>query len=907
MLTQVDAPEQGCFTAARISRTPDMSRREPLPASTDPADAAAGGAHTPMMQQYLRIKADHPDSLLFYRMGDFYELFYDDARRAAELLDITLTSRGQSAGAPIPMCGVPYHSADTYLARLVRQGVSVAICEQIGDPATSKGPVERRVQRVVTPGTLTDEALQDAARDNLLCGVHAAAGEVGLAALNLASGEFQVAELHGAAALRDELARLQPSEILCPGPMAVLDGVSGALRERDPLEFDTALGLSRLCRHFGTRDLAGFGVDADSPAVGAAAAVLEYAKATQCQDLAHIDRLVPHGEQATVTVDANSRRNLEIDRRIDGSEQQTLFAVMNSCRTPMGARLLRRWLNAPLRDLAQVRLRQQAVAWLLEQADLVGLRDSLREVGDVERVVGRLALGRASPRDLARLRSAIEQYPRAVARLSPADTLSDGMGNQDIAPRLAALADSLPSFADELALLRRALVDNPPATARDGGMIAAGYHARLDELRDLTEHAARFLTELEQRERARTGIATLKVGYNRVHGYYIETSRAAGNQVPADYVRRQTLKNAERYITPELKQFEDEALTAQAKALTLEKRLYEELLAELARSLAALRAAAAAAAELDALAGLAERAAALGFACPELVEEPCVAIRQGWHPVVKASSQEPFVPNDLELDDGRRMLVITGPNMGGKSTYMRQAALIVLLAHTGSFVPAEAARIGPVDRIFTRIGAADDLAGGRSTFMVEMTETANILHNATAHSLVLLDEIGRGTSTYDGLALAWATARHLALERRAFTLFATHYFELTALAEELPATANVHLAATEHRGRIVFLHSVEPGAASQSYGVQVARLAGVPGSVLSAARRKLTSLEQQPSAPTPQGDLFRAAADPPSAPAPVHPAMARLVDLDPDALSPREALDALYALKALIDGDAPAS
>ncbi|MEQ8483426.1 MAG: DNA mismatch repair protein MutS [Pseudomonadales bacterium] len=853
-----------------------------------------------MMQQYLRIKSEHPDTLLFYRMGDFYELFYDDARRAADLLDITLTSRGQSAGEPIPMCGVPYHSADGYLARLVKRGVAVAICEQIGDPAASKGPVERRVQRIVTPGTLTDEALQDAARDNLLLGVRPAGAGFGLAVLNLASGELQVAEVADAAALRDELARLQPSEILTPAPLPALDGVGTPVRERDGLAFDIALGLTRLCRHFGTRDLAGFGVAGDSPAVGAAAAVLEYAKTTQCQDLGHIDRLTPLTEHAVITLDANSRRNLEIDRRIDGSEQQTLFALLDSCRTPMGSRLLRRWLNAPLRDQARVRARQQAVTRLLEDVDLDALRAGLREVGDLERIVGRLALGRVSPRDLTRLRTALARFPELTALLQPPAERVPDTGS----PHLASLAEALPPFDAELDLLRRALVDAPPATIRDGGVMARGYDAHLDELRDLTEHAGRYLAELEERERARTGIATLKVGYNRVHGYYIETSRAAGNSVPADYVRRQTLKNAERYIIPELKRFEDQALTAQSKALALEKRLYEALVETLAHSLTPLRDAAAAAAELDVLAGFAERAASLGFACPELDDGPGIDIRQGWHPVVRQSSNDPFVPNDLRLGDGRRLLVITGPNMGGKSTYMRQAALIVLLAYTGSYVPAEAARLGPVDRIFTRIGAADDLAGGRSTFMVEMTETANILHNATEHSLVLLDEIGRGTSTYDGLALAWATARHLALERRAFTLFATHYFELTALAEELPATANVHLAAAEHRGRIVFLHSVEPGPASQSYGVQVARLAGVPTAVLGAARRKLEELEAQGQAGAAlQGDLFRASRRDPE---PEADALRdRLGALDPDALTPRQALDALYELRALLDPPDP--
>jgi len=907
MVAQVDALGEGCFTPARTIRTATMQSPD---STTEPADAA-GSRHTPMMQQYLRIKGEHPDELLFYRMGDFYELFFDDARRAAELLDITLTARGQSAGEPIPMAGVPYHSADGYLARLVKLGVSVAICEQIGDPATSKGPVERRVQRIVTPGTLTEEALQDSGRDSLLLGVNPAGDSFGIAVLNLGRGELSVAELPDAATLHDELARLHPSEILTPGALPALAAQRTPVRERDSLEFDAELAMDRLTRHFATRDLSGFGVAADSPVVGAAAAVLGYAQLSQCQDLEYIDRLAPLAEHAVITLDAHSRRNLEIDRRLDGSEEQTLFALLNTCRTPMGARLLRRWLNAPSRDTAAVSERQDAVEALLAGLDLQALRAELAHIGDLERVVSRLALGRASPRDLARLRDAVARFPALT------DALAHAAGE---AGRLEQVAAGLPPFAADLALLRQSLVEAPPVTIRDGGVIAAGYDARLDELRDLNENASQWLAELEQRERARTGIATLKVGYNRVHGYYIETSRAAGNEVPADYVRRQTLKNAERYITPELKSFEDEALTAQARALKLERQLYDTLVVRLAESAGPLRAAAGAAAELDVLTTFAERARALGFNRPRLTSVPGMQIRQGWHPVVKAGSSAPFVPNDLELDDGRRMLIITGPNMGGKSTYMRQAALLTLLAYTGSYVPAAEARIGPVDRIFTRIGASDDLAGGRSTFMVEMTETANILHNATAQSLVLLDEIGRGTSTYDGLALAWATACHLARRSRAFTLFATHYFELTSLADELPATANVHLAATEHQGRIVFLHSVKPGAASQSYGVQVARLAGVPAAVLEAAQQKLEALERQ-GADARQPDLFHAlgngeaaagesrSGDRSHSAMDISPAdqarLDRLAAVDPDTLTPRAALELVYELRDL-DGDSMA-
>ncbi|MFP6836154.1 MAG: DNA mismatch repair protein MutS [Pseudomonadales bacterium] len=847
-------------------------------------NTSSRSAHTPMMQQYLGIKAQHPDELLFYRMGDFYELFFGDAERAAKLLSITLTSRGQSGGKPIPMCGVPYHAADGYLARLLRIGVSVAICEQIGDPATSKGPVERRVQRIVTPGTLTDEVLQDAGRESLLMGVNRNATGYGIALLNLAAGELQVAELDDLEALAAEIARHEPSEILSAEPLENSLLGNARVRPCDPLEFDSDLGLSRLARHFGTQDLTGFDLASDSPALGAAAAVLEYAKQSQGQDLAFIDRISHLAAEQIVVLDARSRRNLEIDRRIDGAEDHTLYALLNTTQTHMGSRLLRRWLNSPCRSFDEVRARQHAVTQLLA-APIEELRALLKEVGDLERVVSRLALASATPRDLARLRTSLTQLPAIRAIL-----------NSQPGARLARIAAALPDFAEQLALLGSAVIESPPATIRDGGVIAAGYDADLDALRNLTDKAAEWLVELEQRERERTGIATLKVGYNRVHGYYIETSRASGNEVPAEYVRRQTLKNAERYITPELKKFEDDALTSQARALRLEKQLYQELVTNLASAAVKLRNAANAAAELDVLASFAERAAALGFNAPEFVDAQEIDIEQGWHPVVRQASSEPFVPNDLHLSHKPCMLIVTGPNMGGKSTYMRQSALIVLLAYTGSYVPAARARIGPIDRIFTRIGAADDLSGGRSTFMVEMTETANILHNATHQSLVLLDEIGRGTSTYDGLALAWATASHLAQHTGAFTLFATHYFELTALPDELSECGNVHLAATEHEGRIVFLHSVNPGPASQSYGVQVARLAGVPGTVIAAAQLHLQALEQQQAAQHPQQpDLFSPHVRPPTPSAVEH----RLRQLDVDQLAPKDALLLLYEMQEL--------
>jgi DNA mismatch repair protein MutS len=844
-------------------------------------------SHTPMMQQYLRIKAEHPDALLFYRMGDFYELFYDDARRAARLLDITLTARGASAGQPIPMCGVPYHAADGYLARLVRLGESVAICEQIGDPATSKGPVERRVERIVTPGTLTEDALLAAAGDSRLAAICRTGDRHGLAWLDLAAGRFWVEEVASATALDGELARIAPSELLLPehdATLAACGDASGAVcRVREPLEFDADLGRAALTRHFGTSDLHGFGCNDMTAGIGAAAAVLNFARATQRQSLAFIDALSVVRVGDSVTLDAVTRRNLEIDQRFDGSREQTLFGVLNSTGTAMGARLLRGWLNAPSRDRAVVLARQQAIETLHEAYAEETLAPVLGDVGDLERVLTRVALRSAAPRDLLRLRTALQALPRIRAAL---DSLSSA--------HLRAIQTHCVGFDAPTTLLERAVVAAPPATLRDGGVIADGYDSDLDELRRLSENAGQWLTDLEVRERERTGIGTLKVGYNRVHGYYIETSRANANGVPLDYQRRQTLKHAERYITPELKTFEDEVLTSHARALAAERALYEALLDALEPALPALRRCAAALAELDVLTALAERARRLNLVAPVLTDEACFEIVGGRHPVVEqVQKTTPFIANDLHLDDACRMLIVTGPNMGGKSTYMRQAALIVLLAHTGSFVPARSARIGPVDRIFTRIGAADDLAGGRSTFMVEMTEAANILHNATPQSLVLLDEIGRGTSTYDGLALAWACASYLAQTLRAFTLFATHYFELTALAEQHPGVANVHLAATEHKGEIVFLHSVRDGPASQSYGIQVARLAGVPAAVLQRARRKLEALERDAAAAAAraQADLFQQSAATVAEPDPL---VTELAAADPDALTPRDAQALLY-------------
>lgn len=843
------------------------------------------------MQQYLRIKAQHPDKLLFYRMGDFYELFFEDAERAAKLLDITLTRRGASAGDPIKMAGVPYHAVEQYLAKLVKLGESVAICEQIGDPATSKGPVERQVQRIVTPGTLTDAALLDDRRDNLLLALARAKGVLGLAWLSLSSGRLRVLETTPTD-LASELSRLAPAEVLFAEDDggATLDGAGIALKRLPPWHFDVDSGRRLLCEQFGTRDLAGFGADQLGPALGAAGALLQYARTTQGATLAHVRELGVEQSDGVVVLDPATRRNLEISETLRGEPAPTLLSVLDSCATSMGSRLMRHWLHHPLRDRTVLRGRLAAVAALGEGLG-DPLRAVLRECVDVERITARVALKSARPRDLSGLRDTLSRAPEMATLLAPSDT-----------PRILELAGALHVDPTITERLQRTLLETPASTIRDGGVIADGFDADLDELRSLQNDSGTFLLQLEARERERTGISNLKVEYNRVHGFYIEVTNANADKVPDDYRRRQTLKNAERYITPELKAFEDKALSAQDRALAREKLLYEELLEWLAPHIAALQAAAAALGELDVLATFGERAQALGLVAPDLVDDDGLEIEAGRHPVVERQVEN-FVPNDTRLHDARRMLLITGPNMGGKSTYMRQVALIVLLAHCGSFVPATRARIGPIDRIFTRIGAADDLAGGRSTFMVEMTEAANILHNATERSLVLMDEVGRGTSTFDGLALAWAIARHLVEKNRAFSLFATHYFELTRLAEDYREVANVHLDAVEHKDRIVFLHAVEEGPASQSYGLQVAQLAGVPGAVIRSARRKLSDLE---SAASPQGDLFFGAppnvSSEPAGPD-AQPLLARLAAIDPDGLVPREALELLYELKRLA-GDA---
>jgi DNA mismatch repair protein MutS len=851
-------------------------------------------SHTPVMSQYLRIKAQYPDVLLFYRMGDFYELFFDDARRASRLLDITLTARGTSGGEPIPMAGVPVQALDGYLAKAVRRGESVAICEQIGDPAKAKGPVERQVVRVVTPGTVTDDALLDERRATLLAAVCPGREGFGLAWLELSSGRFHALEAPGDEALAAELERLRPAELLVPENAA--DGLrlrgDVAVRQRPPWHFEAASATRQLCEQFRTRDLAGFGLEGRALATGAAGCLLNYVRETQKSALPHLRGIRCELRDEALLLDAATRRNLELDASLSGRPDSTLIGVLDRTATAMGGRELRRWIQRPLRATTPRALRLQAIATLLESGAYQSLHALLRRVGDVERILARVALRSARPRDLSQLREALGGLPDLQALLERLDA--------PLLQRLAAEAGSHPAVHAHLAT---ALVETPPALLREGGVFAPGFDPDLDELRRIGEHGDEALLELEARERERTGFQNLRFGYNRVQGYFIEVSRSQADRVPADWVRRQTVRNAERYITGELKSFEDKVLGARDRAMARERELYEGLLDTLTDVLPALQATAAALAALDVLANLAERAVALRLVAPVLCDDSCIEIRGGRHLVVEQSLDGPFVPNDLDLHERRRMLVVTGPNMGGKSTYMRQAALIVILAGIGSYVPADAARIGPVDRVFTRIGAADDLAGGRSTFMVEMTEAANILNNATRDSLVLMDEIGRGTSTFDGLSLAWACARHLGREIGAFTLFATHYFELTALADELPACANVHLDATEHGDELVFLHAVREGPANQSYGLQVARLAGVPRPVVAEARRYLHELERREHAtraPTPQQELLL---DLPQNEA--ESALRRmLAGVDPESLSPRAALDVLYRLKELLADDA---
>ncbi|EGR1308524.1 DNA mismatch repair protein MutS [Vibrio cholerae] len=848
--------------------------------------------HTPMMQQYLRLKAENPDILLFYRMGDFYELFYDDAKRASELLDISLTKRGASAGEPIPMAGVPFHAVEGYLAKLVQMGESVAICEQIGDPATSKGPVERKVVRIVTPGTVTDEALLSERVDNLIAAIYHHNGRFGYATMDITSGRFQLSEPQTEEEMAAELQRTSPRELLFPedfSPVHLMASRQGN-RRRPIWEFELDTAKQQLNQQFGTRDLVGFGVEQAKLGLCAAGCLIQYVKDTQRTALPHIRSLTWDRQDQSVILDAATRRNLELTHNLAGGTDNTLAEVLDHCATPMGSRMLKRWIHQPMRDNATLNQRLDAITELKETALYGELHPVLKQIGDIERILARLALRSARPRDLARLRHAMQQLPELHSLMSELKQ-----------PHLTELRTHAEPMNELCDLLERAIKENPPVVIRDGGVIADGYSAELDEWRDLANGATEFLERLEAEERDRHGIDTLKVGYNNVHGFYIQVSRGQSHLVPPHYVRRQTLKNAERYIIEELKQHEDKVLNSKSRALALEKQLWEELFDLLLPHLEQLQQLAASVAQLDVLQNLAERAENLEYCRPTLVQEAGIHIQGGRHPVVERVMNEPFIANPIELNPQRRMLIITGPNMGGKSTYMRQTALIALMAHIGSYVPAESASIGPLDRIFTRIGASDDLASGRSTFMVEMTETANILHNATCNSLVLMDEIGRGTSTYDGLSLAWASAEWLAKEIGAMTLFATHYFELTELPNVLPHLANVHLDAVEHGDGIAFMHAVQEGAASKSYGLAVAGLAGVPKPVIKNARAKLQQLELLSSQPAEtrkpsRVDIANQLSLIPE-PSAVEQALA---GVDPDQLTPRQALDMLYQLKKLL-------
>lgn len=847
--------------------------------------------YTPMMVQYLKIKAEFPNMLVFYRMGDFYEMFFDDAKKASRLLDLSLTARGRANGEPIPMAGLPYHAVDNYLSKLVKLNQSVAICEQIGDPATSKGPVERKVVRIITPGTITEDSLLNDRKDNLLASIHHDQKLYGLAILDLTSGRFSISELESLEALQSELERHQPSELLLKehSPLKKLLeqqlGKETTFSELPEWWFDEQSARQNLNQQFATQDLRGFGCEELHTALCAAGSLLQYVQNTQRTALPHIHSLKTEQHDTAVILDTISRRNLEINLALNGNKEHTLMFVLDQTATAMGSRLLSRWLNRPLRDHSQLERRYQSIALLLADNQYETLQQLLKQVGDIERLLSRIAIRTARPRDFERLKNALSIYPLIQAELL-----------QFKDQHIKHLAKNISVFPEQYGLLNIAIIENPPVLIRDGGVIAPGYDKQLDELRDIQKNANQFLIDLEIRERERSGIATLKVNYNRVHGYFIEVSRNQSNQVPDNYQRRQTLKSNERYITPELKEFEDKVLSANEKALAREKKLYEDLFDHLYPHLRALQISAEALSELDVLSNFAERAFNLQWCKPQLTTTPCLSIRQSRHPVVEIIQEAPFVANDIELNHSRRMLLITGPNMGGKSTYMRQAALLTLMAHIGCYVPAESALFGPVDRIFTRIGASDDLAGGRSTFMVEMTETANILHNATAQSLVLMDEIGRGTSTYDGLSLAFASAHYLASTSQAFTLFATHYFELTHLSDLFDSIVNIHLDAVEHGDKIVFLHQIKEGYANQSYGIQVAALAGVPAAVIKMAKEKLSLLENEKNTAQNNNNTVEQQESTVQAEYP-YELIETINSLNPDNLSPREALEWLYKLK----------
>lgn len=845
--------------------------------------------HTPMMQQYLRIKAEYPDMLLLYRMGDFYELFFDDAKRAAQLLDLTLTHRGQSADKPIPMAGVPYHAIENYLARLLKKGESVAICEQIGDPATSKGPVERQVTRIITPGTITDEALLDAKKDNVLLSIHQQRKTIGLAWVDLSSGRFHLLELNESSQLNSELTRLKPAELLLQEASPLYDYCSEfPVKLRPGWEFSADNAKQLIKEQFAVQDLSAFGTEQYPVAFTAAGALLAYLRTTQKQSVPHLTELTLEQSGDYLQLDASTQKHLELFENTQGGTTHCLAALIDNTASTMGSRLLKRWLSRPLAQHHHIIKRQQAIqeTLKLQQASLV--YDLLSQICDVERIVSRIALKSARPRDLVALRTSIALLPDISQVLVN--------NSSSLMCQLKAHLHPLPELQQ---LLEAALVDNPPMLIRDGGVIAPGFDEELDELKMLSSNAQGQLDNLEAEEKQRTGLSSLKFGFNNVQGFYIELSKAQADKAPIHYHRKQTLKNVERYITPELKLFEEKVLSAQTKALAREKWLYDSILEELQGSISALTDAARALAELDVIANLAERAATLNWNCPSLVAQSGISIEAGRHPVIEQLVKEQFIANNLHLKPEQNIVLITGPNMGGKSTYMRQTALIVLLAHMGSFVPATKAVIGPIDKIFTRIGASDDLSSGRSTFMVEMTETAHILRQASQNSLVLIDEIGRGTSTYDGMALAYGSCAYLANTIKAYTLFSTHYFELTQLPMEWSCIRNVHLQACidnrPNAKRISFLYKVEDGPADRSYGLEVAELAGIPKEVLHLAHHHLNNLTQVKTEPL-KAEIMPAAVTR----SPIHDYLA---GIDPDSLSAREALDLIYKLKSMEEVD----
>ena len=850
-----------------------------------PTKTQASSQHTPVMQQYLGFKAEHPDMLLFFRMGDFYELFYEDAKKAARLLDITLTKRGKSAGEAIPMAGVPFHAVDNYLARLIKLGESVVICEQVGDPALCKGPVEREVVRIITPGTITDDALLHERTSNILLAIHKVKDNYGLASIELGNGDVRILETPSHTPIENILTQYQPAEILISEESKFEEALSDydCITKRPDWYFNHASAEKLIRQQYNMSDLNGFGFQNLKPSVAALGCLIQYVKDTQKTALPHLKNPRIDQNEQYLQIDPISRRNLELEAALIADKSHTLLSVIDTTSTVMGGRLLRRWLLQPIRDHDHLRLRYHAVEHLLINRRHSDLHEHMRAICDIERIMTRVVLGSARPRDLIQLRDSLKQLPKIKQKLEQIDS-----------PRINELFDDILLFPELLQTLNKALIDEPAVTIRDGGVIADGYDKQLDELRTLSNDAGQYLTQLEEKERQRTGIAGLKVGYNRVHGYYIEISRLHSANVPDDYTRRQTLKAAERFITPDLKQFENKILSAKEKSLAHEKRLYAELLKLVANDLQQLQCCAAAIAELDVYLCFAEVSETLNYTAPTLTENKGISIEAGRHPVVEQIQSQSFIANNLSLTKSCPMLIITGPNMGGKSTYMRQTALIVILAHIGCFVPADSAAIGPIDRIFTRIGAADDLASGRSTFMVEMTETANILNNATDNSLILMDEIGRGTSTYDGLALAWASAMHLAEKTAAYTLFATHYFELTTLPDIIDSVANAHMDAIEHGDDIVFLHTIKQGPANQSYGLQVAALAGLPKNVIEAAKLRLREIESQIPIPAgkeqAQADLFDA-----------DPILEKLKTIDPDSTSPKQALSLLYELRSLLD------